>query len=119
METTLVLYDQMRAAIAKCARIDEAKDLGDKAKALAYYAQQRDDQELRVWMSEIRLRAEQRIGEISRQLEKHQRGKDGKFHVPIGGKMAKEQQLKEAGISTSAAGRYEELSAYNEETQRN
>jgi hypothetical protein len=89
--------------------------LRDKAKALAYYAQQRDDQELNVWMSEIRLRAEMRIGQISRELEKSKGGSNPKATLPTGGK-SKEEQLAEAGISTSTANRYEELSSYNEET---
>jgi hypothetical protein len=101
--------------IVKCARVDEAKELRDKAKALAYYAQQRHDQELNVWMSEIRLPAEIRIAEISRELEKVETTGPSSVRIPSGGK-PKEQQLAEAGLSTSTANRYEELSAYNEET---
>jgi hypothetical protein len=63
-------------------------------------------------MSEIRLRAETRIGEISRQLEKAQYDKGHDTVVPSSGKY-KEQQPAEAGLSTSA-NRYEELSAYTQ-----
>jgi hypothetical protein len=69
---------------------------------------------LDVWMSEIRLRAVIRIAEISRQLEKNERARTD-LH-PTDGKQTKEQQLAQAGISTSTANRYEELSAYTEET---
>jgi hypothetical protein len=60
-------------------------------------------------MSEIRLRAVIRIGELSRELEKAEHGGAGggsKF-PPLG--TSKEQALAEAGLSTSTANRYEQL----------
>ena len=65
----LVRYEQARAALAECARIDEASDIRDKAAALAAYARQRDDRDLEVWVREIQLRACVRIGELSRELD--------------------------------------------------
>jgi hypothetical protein len=96
-------------ALAKCVKIDEAKDLHDKAKALAYYARHRKDPERDLLMSELTLRAEIRMGEISRQLEKVETTGPSSVRITSGGK-PKEQQLKEAGISTSAANRHEGLS---------
>lgn len=66
----LVRYEAMRLAIQQCATIDEAADMRDKAAALAAYARQRDDTEVAVWFSEIRLRATIRIGELVRELDK-------------------------------------------------
>lgn len=40
-----------------------------RAAALAAYARQRDDKDLEVWISEIKLRASVRIGELVRELE--------------------------------------------------
>jgi hypothetical protein len=60
-------------------------------------------------MSEIRLRAVIRIGELSRELEKAEHGGAGggsKF-PPLG--TSTEQALAEAGLSTSTANRYEQL----------
>jgi hypothetical protein len=57
-----------------------------------------------VWLSEIRLPAETRIGEISRLLEKAE-AHGGKICLPSSGK-SKAEQLAEAGLSTSAANRY-------------
>jgi hypothetical protein len=53
-------------------------------------------------------RACQRIGQISKELEKVVTVGGGKVGIPTDGK-PKEQQLKEAGISTSIVNRYEEL----------
>jgi len=58
--------------------------------------------------TEIRLRAYQRIGELSRDLEKAGFIPGKGACVPSDGK-TKEQTLAEAGISTSTANRYEEL----------
>jgi hypothetical protein len=47
----------------------EAAEIKDKAAALQAYARQREDRDLEVWMSEIKLRASVRIGELVRELE--------------------------------------------------
>ena len=64
-------------------------------------------------MSEIRLRAMTRIGELSLELEKAQGARTEL--LPTAGKKSKEKQLKVAGVSTSAAQRYEHLSASEEQ----
>src|SRR4030095_13081315 len=105
----------MRLAVQQCAKIDEAKQIKDQAAALAHYAKQRDDYEVAAWMSEIRLRAMTRIGELSRELGKAEQSKGGRH--PTSGKPTKTEQLLDAGISTSAAQRYEELVAPSEGNQ--
>ena len=72
-------------ALAKCVKIDEAKDLHDKAKALAYYARHRKDPERDLLMSELTLRAEIRMGEISRQLEKVETTGPSSVRITSGG----------------------------------
>lgn len=104
----LAQYDRMRTAVAQCARVDEAAVIRDKAAALAAYARQRDDNELDVWMSEIKLRACTRIGELSRGLEKAGARGRGPVSLPSRGKR-KADILADAGISTSSAQRYEEI----------
>ena len=116
MTTALVHYDRMRQEVAQCARIDEAAELRDKAAALAAYARQREDAELDVWMSEIRLRACRRIGELSMELEKAQPTHSG-VQLPSGGKL-KSDVLAEAGLSTTTANRYEELTGGRDEQMR-
>jgi len=108
--TALVRYEQARAALAECARIDEVSEIRDKAAALAAYARQRDDRDLEVWVREIHLRACVRIGELSRELDRAEHGgPGGGSKIPPAG-MSKAQALAEAGLSTSTAQRYEGLS---------
>jgi hypothetical protein len=52
---------------------------------LTNYAKQRDDHELDLWMSEIRLRAIAQIGKISKELEKAQYNRGHGTVVPSGG----------------------------------
>jgi len=68
MESALALYDRMCTAIAECSRVDEAKDIRDKALALeAYYRQARNlDAEREA--ANVRLRAERRVGELLKDL---------------------------------------------------
>ena len=64
----LSIYDRMCTAIAECVRVDEAKDIRDKALALeAYYRQARNlDAEREA--ANVRLRAERRVGELLKEL---------------------------------------------------
>lgn len=112
MSVHLVRYEEARRALAECSRVDDVKDIRDKAAALEAYARQRSDVELERWVAEIKLRATRRIGELSRDLEKAPRGGlGGTSKLPNGGKNA---VLKAAGISTSAAHRAEQLATIPE-----
>ncbi len=112
--TALVRYDEMRNAVERCARIDEAADLRDKAAALQAYARQRDDRDLDVWTSEIKLRANVRIGELVRELDRSAGGANPSATLPIGGK-SKSGAIAEAGLSRSEAYRAQELAGPREE----
>ena len=70
--------------------------------ALKVYARQRNDVDMERWVAEIKLRADVRIGEISRGLETAQGANQ---HLLNTGKKRKSEALKAlkaAGISTSA-----------------
>lgn len=115
MNSELTLYDNMRVAIRQCAAVDEAAGIRDTATRLQAYAKIRDDSESQRRFGEIRLRACQRIGEISRDMEKGA-GRPSKEILPTDGKnYSKADQLADVGISTSTAQRYEELTGPKEE----
>lgn len=63
-------YQAAKVALRECNRIDECKDWGDKAQALASYAKQADDKEMEKTAQRIRARAVRRCGELLKEIEK-------------------------------------------------
>ena len=115
--SALVRYEEMRIAVERCARIDEAADIRDKASALAAYARQRDDAELLVWTREIALRASIRVGELVRELDRSAGGANPSATLPAGGK-SKSDAIAEAGLSKSEAYRAQEIAGPREHQAR-
>jgi hypothetical protein len=64
----LIRYEAMCHAIAECERVDEVKDLRDKALALQTYWRQARNLEAELQAGRIRLRAERRTGELLKEL---------------------------------------------------
>lgn len=104
--TQLVRYDAACRALADAKAIDEVKDIRDKAEAMRHYARQVRNPQLEADAWEIRRRAEDRFGELSAALDKAGGGRNLK--LPADGK-SKNEVLKDVGISTSAANRYEQF----------
>lgn len=86
-----------------------AKNAG-KAAALAFYAKQRDDHELNVWMSEIKVRASRRIGELGRDLDTAQ-GMRSELS-PTARTKLKDTAIAEAGLSRTTAYELQEQAGY-------
>lgn len=108
--TSLIKYDAACRALADAKAVDEVKDIHDKAEAMRIYARQAKNSQLEADAWEIRKRAEDRLGALSSMLDKSGGGRNPQATLPIEGK-SKSAVLREAGISTSAANRYEHFSA--------
>ena len=106
-------YEQLRVAALSAKTVDEAKDIADKATALAAYARQANDPQLEIWVAEIRVRAKRRVGELSAALPVSKGGANPSATLPSGGK-SKSEVLQEAGLTTSEAGRCEQLASVAE-----
>jgi hypothetical protein len=63
------VYQQATASLEKCVRIDECADWANKAQALASYARQAKDDELRKAADQIQARAVRRCGELLKEIE--------------------------------------------------
>lgn len=83
------------------------------------YGRQRNDHELELWASAIKIRASRRIGEISAALPKVKTGgaqngkKGGKIVLPPSGS-SKASTLKAAGLTVQAAHRCEQIASIPE-----
>ena len=65
----LALYDRMASAIEKCERVDEVKEIRNRARAMEIYAAQALNHEAEQKAARIRLRAERRCGELLREMK--------------------------------------------------
>jgi N6-adenosine-specific RNA methylase IME4 len=64
MTVQLVKYEQACRALAAARSVDECKHIRDTAEAIRVYARQANNKQLEIDASEIRFRAERRVGEL-------------------------------------------------------
>lgn len=64
MTTQLIKYEAACRALAECTSVDEVKGWADKAAAMQAYQRMAGDRTLESQASEIRIRAERRLGEL-------------------------------------------------------
>lgn len=96
-------YEAAKVALSECNRIDECKDWGDKAQALASYAKQADDKEMERTAQRIRARAIRRCGELLKEIEKQQGANQ---NIRDGGDpkvLTRKDAAKDAGMSERQA----------------
>lgn len=115
--TVLVKYNAACKALAAAKRVDEVKNIRDKAEAMRAYAKQAKNRALEVDAAEIRFRAERRLGQLI-QAQKATVGlaKPGpKQKQKIGSsKELNSPTLKEAGIDKKLSSRAQKLAAIPE-----
>lgn len=94
-------YVWARAALAKCAKLDECKDWADKAEAIASYARQAEDDSLRKTADRIQARAVRRCGELLKQIPADKGGYAQNYDAQEGAhpSMTRTQAAEDAGLS--------------------
>lgn len=110
--TQLVRYEQARHALAECQRVDEVKDIRDKAEAMAAYARQAKDTEMIQWATEIKVRAERRAGEMLR--DSADRG-ERHHHGRVSPADDKPTTLGDLGISANQSSRWQSLASMSDD----
>lgn len=114
----LVRYEQARYALAECQRVDEVKDIRDKAEAMAAYARQAKDTELIQWATEIKVRAERKAGELLAAMPKSTgarfNGRDESGNVRQSHDDSA-QTLADVGVTPMQSSRWQSLAGMSEE----
>lgn len=106
----LARYDSMCRAIAEAHDVDEVTDIRNKAAALEYYARQAGDFDQELKVNKIRIRAERRFGELSKEIEKSPGGRPPK-NSPESREsfQTKQETLERLGVSSQQASERERL----------
>ena len=113
--TDLAKYNAAKQALAAAVRVDEVKDIRDKAVAMRVYAMQAKDRVLIDQATEIRLRAERRAGELLRDMDKNQGAKPGKTGRKARPVLDTTAKLSDLGINKSQSSRWQKLAEIEED----
>ena len=114
--SALIRYEAARTALAEAHRVDEVKDIRDKAEAMAAYARQAKDSELIQYATEIKVRAERRCGELLTRTEKNTgaAGTGSNQHV-VRSNDTTAPTLADMGLTKDESSRYQQLAAMPDE----
>lgn len=116
MSTGLLRYDEMCRAIDAAYKVDEVKDIRDKARAVEIYSRQAKNVEAERRACEIRLRAERKAGSLRRAEKKAKGGRPRKKGRPSGSEvLTNEARRKELGISEKQDRQWQGLAQVPEE----
>lgn len=126
MTNQLIKYEAACRALAECKAVDEVKAWADKAAAMQAYGRMAKDKTLEIDASEIRIRAERRLGEMLTQQKVHgglatgSRGQlagksDAGLAVVTNDRQKSTPKLADAGISKDLSSRAQKLAAVPED----
>jgi hypothetical protein len=113
--TALIRYDAMVRAIDAAYKVDEVKDIRDRALALELYSRLAHNVDNESRACQIRLRAERKAGQLSKQLARSKGGAPGTTKgsdatLATTARVAtKADQLEAAGITPKQARQWEKL----------
>jgi len=108
----MVRYDAMCRAIQEAYEVDEVKDIRDKAMALQAYARQAKNIEMERQACEIRLRAERRVGQLLKGMDKAEGGRPTD-KTPRDGRGV--SSLGDLGISYDQSSQWQKLAEVDED----
>lgn len=104
----LIYFDKAKTALAKATKIDDVKQIRDKAEALRAYARQSGESlEMQNQCAEIKLRAERRGGELIAKMPKQHGGKRDRMGLQRETPLPLE--LKDVGISKIQSHRWQKI----------
>lgn len=109
--SNLTKYNAARTALAEAHAVDEVKDIRDKAEAMAAYARQAKDTEMIAWVTEIKVRAERRAGQLLAEMPKNIGAAATRSHDTT----ALPKTLDDLGISKDQSSRWQKLAAVSDE----
>lgn len=102
----LILYDAACRALAEATRVDEVKDVRDKALAVQLYGRMAGDKQLEINGAEIRIRAERRMGQLLAEMaERGERATTGGDRQSIVATADNAPTLAELGIPRDLSSR--------------
>lgn len=121
MSFELIKYEKACQALTEARTVDEVKAIADKAIAIKEYARQAKNKQLEIDAAEIRIRAERRLGEMLKEMEKN---KGAKGIKPITGSKREPVKdttptLAEIGIDKKLSSRSQKLAAIPEKKFEN
>lgn len=111
MPVALVKYEAARHALSEARRVDEVKDIRDKALAIAAYAKQANDTEMVEWATEIKVRAERRAGELLAAMDKAKGGQPYRSTRSATEQVEVAPTLGSLGIDRKQSARWQKLAA--------
>jgi hypothetical protein len=124
MVTELTHYNAARKALAQARRVDEVKEIRDKARAMETYARLAKDHELMKDAMEIRKRAEIRAGELLLEMKARGERADKNKNLKRGDKVPKSPKvtsglpkLSDLGISKMESSRWQKLAKLPKDEQ--